>query len=106
MIEISELDARLTGALERLRGAIAARPAPEVDAGVDAGALGARIAELEAETERLGAELETERAEAARFADENARLAEELAELRAKRERDVASLDELITQLKPLIAEV
>ena len=36
---------------------------------------------------------------------EKAELAEELERLRVKRDKDVAALDDLIAQLKPLIAE-
>ena len=37
---------------------------------------------------------------------EKAGLVDELARLEAKRDKDVAALDDLIAQLKPLIAEV
>ena len=37
---------------------------------------------------------------------ENAELADELERLRVKRDKDVAALDDLIAQLKPLIEEV
>ena len=36
----------------------------------------------------------------------NAELAEELEQMRVKRDKDVAALDDLIAQLKPLIEEV
>jgi uncharacterized coiled-coil DUF342 family protein len=85
MTEISHLETRLSEALERLRGAIAARAAAERAPAEDTGTLHERIAELE---------------------EENRELHAELAHLRAKREKDVAALDELITQLKPLIEEV
>ena len=38
--------------------------------------------------------------------DEKAELADELERLRVKRDKDVAALDDLIAQLKPLIEEV
>lgn len=37
--------------------------------------------------------------------NEKAELADELEKLRVKRDKDVAALDDLIAQLKPLIAE-
>ncbi len=74
MTDTSQLETRLSEALERLRGAIAARAAAERAPSEDTATLHERIAEL--------------------------------AHLRAKREKDVAALDELITQLKPLIEEV
>jgi len=84
MTETSSFDAKIAEALERLRAAIAARAGAAAPSPDDA-ALMARVAELEAE---------------------NARLADELEKLRAKRDKDVAALDELIAQLKPLIEEV
>ena len=71
-------------ALDRLRSALAARgaaarPLPDQQALID------RIAALEAE---------------------KAELADELERLRVKRDKDVAALDDLIAQLKPLIEEV
>ena len=83
MTQISQLDAQAEAAIGRLRTALdtraAAAPAP------DAADLEARIAALEAA---------------------NADLGEELERLRTKRDKDVAALDELIAQLKPLIEEV
>ena len=84
MTDPRSLDARIAAALARLREALdardrAARPAPETEALLE------RIRALEAA---------------------NAELEEELERLRAKRDKDVAALDELIAQLKPLIEEV
>jgi predicted nucleic acid-binding Zn-ribbon protein len=78
------IDDRVSAALGRLKAAIAAReaafrPDPEL------AALQSRIQALEAE---------------------NAELHDELERLRQKRDKDVAALDELIAQLKPLIEEV
>jgi DNA repair exonuclease SbcCD ATPase subunit len=84
MTEPSELDDLISDALDRLRAALDSREE----------AVAARPSET-ALTERV-AELERD----------NARLAEELANLRDKRDKDVAALDELIAQLKPLIEEV
>ncbi len=83
MTELSQLDAQMTAALARLKAALDARTiaAP----GPDAEALHARIRTLEGE---------------------KAELEEELERLRSKRDKDVAALDELIAQLKPLIEEV
>lgn len=83
MSQISELETQLAEAFDRLRSALdareaAARPLPEQQALLD------RIDRLEAE---------------------KAELAEELEQLRVKRDKDVAALDDLIAQLKPLIAE-
>jgi predicted nucleic acid-binding Zn-ribbon protein len=84
MSQISELEVKLSEALDRLRSAMAARaaagrPQPDQQALLD------RIAALE---------------------DEKAELADELERLRVKRDKDVAALDDLIAQLKPLIEEV
>ena len=84
MSQITQLESQLAEALDRLRSAMAARdaaaaPQPDERALVD------RIAALE-----------TERAE----------LSDELERLRVKRDKDVAALDDLIAQLKPLIEEV
>lgn len=84
MTETNQLDALMSEALDRLRAAIAAREAASA-ATPDEAALTQRIGELERE---------------------NARLVEELENLRQKRDKDVAALDELIAQLKPLIEEV
>ena len=84
MSQITDLEAQLAEAFDRLRNtlaakAAAARPQP-----------GERVLE-----ERIAA-LEAEKAE----------LADELERLRVKRDTDVAALDDLIAQLKPLIEEV
>ncbi|MER2509689.1 hypothetical protein [Amaricoccus sp.] len=92
MSEISQLDDQIAEAFGRLRSALAERAAG-AKAALDAASaanpeepeLRARIAELEAL---------------------NAELAEELEQLRVKRDKDVAALDDLIAQLKPLIEEV
>ena len=83
MSQISELENRFTVALNRLRAGIEERPKPAA-APTDA-SLARRVEELEKERVALNAELER---------------------LREKRDRDVAHLDELIAQLKPLIEEV
>ena len=84
MSQISELEVQLSAALDRLRSALAARgaaarPEPGQKPLLD------RLAALE---------------------DEKAELADELDRLRVKRDKDVAALDDLIAQLKPLIEEV
>jgi predicted nuclease with TOPRIM domain len=84
MSQISQLEAQLSEALDRLRSALAARDAattvqPNEQALLD------RIARLEGE---------------------KAELADELKRLQVKRDKDVAALDDLIAQLKPLIEEV
>lgn len=84
MSQITELNDQITGALNRLRAALEARDARA-----------AAEAEGPDPKERI-AELEGEKAD----------LAEELDQLRAKRDKDVAALDDLIAQLKPLIQEV
>ena len=84
MSQITELEAQLAEALDRLRSALAAREAAAAPQ-PDEQALRDRIAALEAE---------------------KAELADELDRLRVKRDKDVAALDDLIAQLKPLIAEV
>lgn len=84
MSQISQLDAQIAEALGRLRAALQAQDALTAAAPGEA-ELRARIAKLEAE---------------------NAALADELDRLRAKRDKDVAALDDLIAQLKPLIEEV
>lgn len=84
MSQITQLEAHLTEAFDRLRAAFAAREAaarPQADEQ----ALLDRIDALEAE---------------------KADLADELERLRVKRDKDVAALDDLIAQLKPLIEEV
>jgi hypothetical protein len=84
MTETNDLDARIAAAIGRIRVALDARDAA-LAPDPDTAAFSGRIAALEAE---------------------NAELAEELERLRAKRDKDVAALDELIAQLKPLIEEV
>lgn len=83
MSQITELESQLAQALDRLRAALSAREAAAATA-PDEQALRERVATLEAE---------------------KAELADELERLRVKRDKDVAALDDLIAQLKPLIAE-
>jgi len=84
MSQITQLQVQLAEALDALRSALAAREAALADEPGEAD-LRERIATLEAE---------------------KADLADELERLRVKRDKDVAALDDLIAQLKPLIAEV
>lgn len=84
MSQITELDEEIAEALGRLRAALAARDART-----------AAKAEGPDPKERIAA-LEGEKAD----------LADELTRLQAKRDKDVAALDDLIAQLKPLIQEV
>lgn len=84
MSQITDLEAQLTEAFDRLQSALAARQAADAPR-PDEKALLDRIATLEAEKAELAGELEL---------------------LRAKRDKDVAALDDLIAQLKPLIEEV
>jgi hypothetical protein len=84
MPQSSGFDERIAAAIGRLRVALDARdaataPDPDIEG------LHARIAQLE---------------------QDKAALEDELGLLRAKRDKDVAALDELIAQLKPLIEEV
>lgn len=83
MSQITELESQLAEALDRLRAALATREAAV------ATQPGERVLR-----ERIDA-LEAEKAD----------LADELERLRVKRDKDVAALDDLIAQLKPLIAE-
>ena len=83
MSQITELESQLAEALDRLRAALAAREAAAATQPDDQ-VLHDRVAALEAE---------------------KAGLADELDRLRVKRDKDVAALDDLIAQLKPLIAE-
>jgi hypothetical protein len=83
MSQINELESQIAAALDRLRTAVASRAV--AGAGGGDKALAARVAELEREKAALSGELEW---------------------LRVKRDADVAALDELIAQLKPLIEEV
>jgi uncharacterized coiled-coil DUF342 family protein len=84
MTQISQLDAQAAAAIGRLRAALDARDAAAVPE--------PEIVDLEARIKALSAE--------------NAELLDELERLRAKRDKDVAALDELLAQLKPLIEEV
>ena len=84
MSQITELDEEIAEALGRLRAALAAREARA-----------AAEAEGPDPRERITV-LESEKAD----------LTDELARLQAKRDKDVAALDDLIAQLKPLIQEV
>ena len=84
MSQITQLQAQLSDALDALRSALNAREA-SFAAQPGESELRERIATLEAE---------------------KAELADELEQLRIKRDKDVAALDDLIAQLKPLIAEV
>jgi predicted nucleic acid-binding Zn-ribbon protein len=84
MSQITDLEAQLAEAFDRLRNALAARAAAAQPQPGE-----------RALKERIGA-LEGEKAE----------LADELDRLRVKRDKDVAALDDLIAQLKPLIEEV
>ena len=76
MDEVKELEARLTAALDALERKLAETGEPAGD-GPDPTALQA----------------------------ENERLQQELADLTEERERDLAQLDQLIAQLKPLVEE-
>ena len=80
MSQIIEIEGQIAAALDRLRTAVASRHLP---AGGDT-TLVERVAQLEREKSALAGELER---------------------LRTKRDMDVAALDELIAQLKPLIEE-
>jgi hypothetical protein len=83
MNQIDEFETQIASALDRLRAVLIG--GGKGAGGGDAGALRARVSELEGEKVALRQELER---------------------LRAKRDKDVAALDELIAQLKPLIEEV
>jgi DNA repair exonuclease SbcCD ATPase subunit len=84
MSQISQLEAQLSEALDRLRSTLAARDAAATVQPSEQTLLD-RIARLEGE---------------------KAELADELERLQVKRDKDVAALDDLIAQLKPLIEEV
>ncbi len=84
MTQTSQLDHRAAAALGRLKSALDARDAAGLP-DADTAHMAARIEALEAE---------------------KAGLVDDLDRLRAKRDKDVAALDELIAQLKPLIEEV
>ncbi|WP_424932042.1 hypothetical protein [Amaricoccus macauensis] len=82
MGQVNQLEIQFARALDRLREAIATRaPAGEAP---EAEQLRQRVASLE---------------------NDKAKLLEELVSIRAKRDKDVAALDQLISQLKPLIEE-
>lgn len=91
MSQITELESRLAEALDRLRAAVSAREAARETAVETAGET---RPDEQALRDRIDA-LEAEKAD----------LADELERLRVKRDKDVAALDDLIAQLKPLIAE-
>jgi SMC interacting uncharacterized protein involved in chromosome segregation len=76
MDEVKELEARLSAALDALERKLAEAAQPAGD----------------------GPDLDALR-------DENERLQQELADLNDERERDLAQLDQLIAQLKPLVEE-
>jgi hypothetical protein len=82
MSQVNQLEIQFARALDRLRDAIASRgfggPSP------DATPLRERVASLE---------------------NDKAKLLQELVSIRGKRDKDVAALDDLIAQLKPLIEE-
>jgi uncharacterized coiled-coil DUF342 family protein len=82
MSEINQLEVQFARALDRLREAIRTRGRSAKSA--EAEPLKQKVASLE---------------------NDKARLLEELVIIRAKRDKDVAALDELISQLKPLIEE-
>jgi hypothetical protein len=82
MGQVNQLEIQFAQALDRLREAIATR-APSGE-GPEAEQLRRRVAALE---------------------NDKAKLLEELVSIRAKRDKDVAALDQLISQLKPLIEE-
>lgn len=84
MAQSGGIEERIASAIGRLRSALDARDAAAAP-DPDFEALNARIAQLE---------------------QDKAALEDELERLRAKRDKDVAALDELIAQLKPLIEEV
>lgn len=84
MTQIRQIEAELSQALDALRAALADRGTAVAPPAEDAG-LRERLHALE---------------------QRNAALTEELEQLREKRDKDVAALDELIAQLKPLIEEV
>jgi hypothetical protein len=82
MSQFNQLEIQFARALDRLREAIARRGAGSVSP--DAGPLHERVVSLE---------------------NDKAKLLQELVSVRAKRDKDVAALDDLIAQLKPLIEE-
>ncbi len=82
MSEINKLETQFAKALDRLRAALAQRSAAGGTA--DDTALDQRVASLEAD---------------------KSRLLQELVAVRAKRDKDISALDDLISQLKPLIEE-
>jgi hypothetical protein len=82
MSQVNQLEIQFARALDRLREAIANRGASAP--GPEAGPLRDRVTSLE---------------------NDKAKLLQELVAIRAKRDKDVAALDDLISQLKPLIEE-
>lgn len=88
MSEIKELEARFEAAVAHLASAIEAK-----NGGDAAGS-------------RADASLEAARARLTELEEENAQMAEDLTALKKQREQDLAELDQLIEQLKPLIEEV
>ncbi|MGB3626254.1 MAG: hypothetical protein WA989_10505 [Henriciella sp.] len=84
MSQINQLEVHFARALDRLRDAIETRGAASGGGSGEAPQLQSRIASLE---------------------NDKAKLLEELVSIRAKRDKDVAALDDLIAQLKPLIEE-
>lgn len=82
MSEINKLEIQFAKALDRLRGALAKKSGS--GEAVPDTAMQERVASLEAD---------------------KSRLLEELVAVRSKRDRDITALDELISQLKPLIEE-
>ena len=82
MSELSSLERRIDAALERIQNALATQNGG--DGGDDLNAARDRIAALEAENRQLSAQL---------------------TELNAARSQDLAQLDQLIGQLRPLVEE-
>lgn len=78
MSELSSLEARLDAAISQIREAFESRSTPDKANGVDS-------KELE------------------KLAQENATLTSTLSALQDQRQRDIADLDTLIEQLKPLV---
>jgi hypothetical protein len=85
MGQINELELQFTKALDRIRAAVASP--------------GGRAGEGDDEAP------EPLRQKVASLENDKAKLLDELVSIRAKRDKDVAALDDLISQLKPLIEE-
>ena len=81
MTQIDQLEIELAKGLDRLRAALATSSEKGHSS---EGPLKAKVSSLE---------------------NDKSRLLEELVAVRSKRDRDVAALDDLISQLKPLIEE-